>query len=136
MKKALLVILALVLAFSALGCTEKKEETANNDLFTDQYFEGLEQMTLLGMDLLLTGEEMQPVVEILQGLSLSALPEGATVEENMTPVLLMLTYEDGTMRTVQISDTMLSFTEVGAQKYCTSDQFFADFIKAFGVGEA
>lgn len=136
MKKALLVILALVLAFSVLGCTEKKEETANNDLFTDQYFEGLAQMTLLGMDLILTGEEMQPVVEILQGLSLSALPEGATVEENMAPVLLMLTYEDGTMRTVQISDTMLSFTEVGAQKYCTSDQFFADFIKAFGVGEA
>lgn len=135
MKKALLVILALVLALSVLGCNEKKEEaTANNDVFTDELLEGLKQVSLMGLTGPVSGEEMEPIIELLQNVSLAPAGDYLPVEEK--PVLLILGFEDGTSKTLSISSTIIAFNEIGADNYLVGDEdFFTEFIKAFGVGE-
>ena len=103
MKRGMFIILALVLAFSVLGCGEKKEETpANNTVFTDEYFEGLEKMSLLGLTGAISKEEMAEVVQILQDVSLAEAGEYLTEEE--MPVLLILYFEDGSAKTESLSD--------------------------------
>ncbi len=138
MKKLIAFVLAALLLFSIVGCAEEAAEgnnTPNNELFTDACFEGLKQMSLLGYTKALSGEEMQPIIDILQSLTLTAMAEGEYVKENEDAVLLILEYEDGRLDTVQISDTVLCFTAVGSVKHATADNFFADFIKAFRAGE-
>ena len=135
MKKILLVILAFVLAVSLLGCKEeKKEETGNNGVFTDGYFEGLQQMSLMGLAGPVTGEEMGKIVALLQSVSLAEA--GEALPEKDTPVLLILGFEDGTSKTLSVSSTIVAFNEIGAGTYLVADEgFFTEFIKAFGVGE-
>ena len=136
MKKGMLIILTLVIALSVLGCTEKKADDINA-LFTEETLADLKEISVLSMGTVLavSGEELEPVKTILKSLSLTVLEEGMLVEEKVDPVLLIFEYEDGTISTYQISDVIVWPTEVGAEKYCTSDVFFDDLIKAFGVGE-
>ena len=134
-KRGMLLLLALVLALSVLGCGEKKEETpANNTVFTDEYFEGLEKMSLLGLTGAISKEEMAEVVQILQDVSLAEAGEYLPEEKN--PVLLILYFEDGSAKTVSVSDTIISFNEIGAGKYLVQgEDFFRPFLEAFGVTE-
>lgn len=134
-KKALLVILALILALSVLGCTEKKEETAvKNDVFTDELFEGLNRVSLMGLTGPVSGEEMETIVELLQNVSLA--PAGDYLPAEEKPVLLILGFEDGTSKTLSVSSAIIAFNEIGAGNYLVDDEdFFTEFIKAFGVGE-
>lgn len=134
-KRSLLVILALVLAASLLGCREKKEEnTGKNDVFTEAFFEGIQQMSLMGLTGPVTGEEMEKIVELLQNVSL--VSAGEVLPEEESPVLLIMGFEDGTSKTLSVSSVMIAFNEIGAGTYLVDDEnFFAEFIKAFGVGE-
>ena len=135
MKRFLLAILALVLVFSVFGCTEKKEElTAKNDVFTDEFFAGLKQVSLMGLTGPVSGEEMEKIVELLQTVSLVSAGDYLPVEEN--PVLLILGFENGTSKTVSVSSAIIGFNEIGAGAYLVDDEsFFTEFIKSFGVGE-
>ena len=135
MKRGMLLLLALVLALFVLGCGEKKEETpANNTVFTDEYFEGLEKMSLLGLTGAISKEEMAEVVQILQDVSLAEA--GEYLPEVKNPVLLILYFEDGSSKTVSVSDSIISFNEIGAGKYLVQgEDFFRPFLEAFGVTE-
>ena len=132
MKKILLILLVTALAVSVLGCAEKKTAANNNDVFVSECFEGLEHMSLLGYTKALSGEDMQPVIDILQSLTLREVAEQEVVQQNADAVLLILEYEDGRIETVQLSDTIVWSTEVGAVKYCTADTFFEEFKSHFG----
>ena len=137
MKRFLLMVLTAVLVFAAFGCTEKedKEEViAANDVFTDGFFEDLEQISLMGLTGPVSGEEMEKAVELLKNVSLA--PAGDYLPEEEDPVLLILRFGDGTTKTVSVSSVLIAFNEIGAGAYLIEDEnFFADFIKAFGVGE-
>ena len=135
MKKFVAVVLAALLALSFFGCAEETTDSSNNTMFPDSCFVELKQISLLGMTHALSGEEMQPVIDILQSLTLTPIAEGEYVKENVDAVLLIPEYENGEISTFQISDTVLCSTEVDAIKHSTSDQFFDNFIKAFGVAE-
>ena len=135
MKRMFLVLLVLVLAVSAFGCTpENKENTAANDVFTDEYFEGLKQMSLMGLTGPISGEDMQSVIDLLQNVSLSVAGEYLPKEDNS--VLLILEFEEGPTKTVSVSSVMIAPGEIGAEIYLVADEEFgAKFMKAFGVGE-
>ena len=135
MKRVLLVILVLVLAASVLGCKEKKEaENTKNDVFTDEFFDGIQQISLMGLTGPVTGEEMEKIVDLLQNVSLASAGEVLPEEEN--PVLLIMGFEDGTSKTLSVSSSIIAFNEIGAANYLVGDEdFFTEFIKAFGVGE-
>ena len=105
MKRFFMVVLSAFLAVSLLGCTEKKEEKPiQNDVFTDAYFEGLKQVSLMGLTGNVSGEEMQKVVDLLQNVSLA--PAGNYLPAEEKPVLLILGFEDGTSKTLSNLMTM------------------------------
>lgn len=133
MKKIIAVILVAIIAVSFFGCTETQKGSNKNLMFTDARFDGLQEMSLLRYTKALSGEEMQPVIDILQSLTLTEMAEGEIVKENVDAVLLILQYDDGRIETVQISDTVLCFTETGSVKHSTSDQFFENFVSYFGA---
>lgn len=135
MKRFFMVVSSAFLVVSLLGCTEKKEEKPiQNDVFTDAYFEGLKQVSLMGLTGNVSGEEMQKVVDLLQNVSLA--PAGDYLPAEEKPVLLILGFEDGTSKTLSVSSSIIAFNEIGAGNYLVADEaFFTEFIKAFGVGE-
>ncbi len=83
MKKMLCLLLAFVLALAALGCNANKTEVAKNDLFTDAFFQDVVGIrdSAIGV---VTGDGMLPVIQYLQGLSLTETEEFrlSTKDEN------------------------------------------------------
>ena len=136
MRKILVVLLAFVMLIGLIGCTPKeaKENTANNDVFTDELLDGAKQMSLLGVAGPISGAEMDKVVQILQTASLVPVEEGVTVNEG-DAYLLLIAYKGGTSRAFYVSDGIIAFNEVDGARYFVAEgsAFLAALLQAFGV---
>ena len=101
MKKILLVLLAISLMLSIMGCSkpadEPTEERVKNSLFTDAFFIDMEEITFSGIGVV-HGDQIEPVMEYLQGLTLAATNTHLTPQNGNYAGLNALTFRkcDGT----------------------------------------
>ena len=137
MRKTLLVMLIFALAINVMGCNESKKETAQNDVFTDEFFEGVNQMTLLVMAGPVTGEEMEPVIAHLKSLTLTPTETRLTnIGENGEvlyggPLHLVLEYDNGEQKAALVSTGIITF--YGGGSYVVEDEnFYRGLLEAFG----
>lgn len=82
MRKILCSLLAIILVLSVLGCTKQKNSSENNTVFTDAFFSDVVEIrdTRFGV---VSAEQMEPVVQYLKGLTLTASDTYlTTVDEN------------------------------------------------------
>lgn len=138
MKRVFLIVMSILLAVALLGCTEKKaeSETINNDVFTDAYFEGAEEVSLMGVAAPVAGEKMEQVIRLLQEVSLSELQEGVKVEGEGSSFLLVISFADGTYKTVQLSNKTVAPTALDSVKYMVeSEEFIEQILEVFDVPE-
>ena len=138
MKKHFLILMSILLAISLLGCTEKKveSETINNDVFTDAYFEGAKNVSLMGVAAPVAGEKMEQVIHLLQEVSLSELQEGVKVEGEGSSFLLVISFVDGTYKTVQLSNKTVAPTALDSVKYMVeNEEFIEQILEVFDVPE-
>ena len=63
--------LAIVFALSMFGCAGQENNPVSNDVFTDAFFQDVESIGLYGVETMLSGEDMQPVIRHLKGLRLT-----------------------------------------------------------------
>ncbi len=134
-RRFFLVMMGILLAVSLLGCTEKKiEESPKNDVFTDDYFVGLKEMSLMGIAGPLSGEEMEPVIDLLQKASLTQLQDGVKVEGEGTAFLLVMEFEEGVYKTVQLSNKTVAPGALESIRYTIdSEVFVEEILNAFNV---
>ena len=138
MKKAFLIVMSMLLVVSLLGCAEKKaeSETINNDVFTDAYFEGAKEVSLMGVSAPVSGEKMEHVINLLQTASLSELQEGVKVEGEGSTFLLVISFEDGTYKTVHLSGKTVAPTSLDSANYLVeSEEFIEQILEVFDVPE-
>lgn len=138
MKRVFLIVMSVLLAVALLGCTEKKveSETINNDVFTDAYFEGAREVSLMGVAAPISGEKMEQVINLLQTVSLSELQEGVKVEGEGSPFLLVISFEDGTYKTVHLSGKTVAPTSLDSAKYLVeSEEFIEQILEVFDIPE-
>ena len=82
MKKILCLLLAAILVLFMPGCAKQKISTENNNVFTDAFFSDVVEIrdTCFGV---VSAEQMEPVVQYLKGLTLTASDTYLmTVDEN------------------------------------------------------
>lgn len=138
MKKQFLIFMNILLAISLLGCTEKKTEpkTINNEVFTDAYFEGAEEVSLMGVAAPVAGEKMEQVIRLLQEVSLYELQEGVKVEEESSSFLLVISFADGTYKTIQLSTKTVAPAALDSVKYMVeNEEFIEQILEVFDVPE-
>ena len=71
MKKILCSLLAAILVLCMPGCAKQKKSAENNNVFTDAFFSDVVEIrdTRFGV---VSAEQMEPVVQYLKGLTLTA----------------------------------------------------------------
>lgn len=69
MKKVQIILLALVFVISMVGCSEKERDPVNSALFTDEFFADVVRIRCT-MSEPVSGEQMEPVIRYLKGLTL------------------------------------------------------------------
>lgn len=82
MRKNTVILLTIVLLFSFLGCTAQENGPVQNDLFTDAFFADVVEIcdSRTGV---VSGDQMEPVIQYLKGLTLTATSEHlSTTNEN------------------------------------------------------
>lgn len=82
MRKILCLLLAAILALCMPGCAKQKKSAENNNVFTNAFFSDVVEIrdTRFGV---VSAEQMEPVVQYLKGLTLTASDTYlTTVDEN------------------------------------------------------
>lgn len=137
MKRLICSILILLLALSVMGCGIKQKQSVKNEVFTDEFFEGVNQMTLLVMAGPVTGEEMEPVIAHLKSLTLTPTETRLTnIGENGEvliggPLHLVLEYDSGEQKYALVSTGIITFS--GGGSYVVEDEnFYRGLLEAFG----
>lgn len=137
MKRILLFLLAFVFAVSTIGCTDAKIETSKNEVFTDDFFDGAEQMSLVALAGPLTGEQMTPVISLLKSLTLTPTDtrlsrgdENGDTGYGGTP-MLVIKFEGAKVWTAFVSDEIITID--GGGSYEVEDEnFYRGLLEAFG----
>ena len=137
MKKLLAAILLLLVLCALCGCGTPKKEAPKNDVFTDEYFQGVKKMTLLVMAQPVTGEQMEPVIAHLKSLTLTPTETRLTnIGQNGEvlnggPLHLVLEYDNGEQKTALVSTGIITF--YGGGSYVGEDEnFYRGLLEAFG----
>ena len=100
MRRALLVLLALMLLVSALGCAGQASGTVKNELFTEAFFTDVVKITDTRFGPAVGGE-MGPILQYLKGLTLTATDEHLSATDDNGDQLwgqdaITFTKKDGT----------------------------------------
>lgn len=137
MKKLLAAILLLLVLCILCSCGIPKKEAPKNDIFTDEFFEGVNQITLLVMAEPVTGEQMEPVITHLKSLTLTPTETRlANIGENGEmlnggPLHLVLEYDSREQKTALVSTGIITLYEGGSYKV-EDEYFYRGLLEAFG----
>ena len=131
------LIAALLVLCALCGCSNPQKEATKNDIFTDEYFAGVKQMTLLVMAGPVTGKQMEPVIAHLKSLTLTPTETRLTnIGENGEvlcggPLHLVLEYDSGEQKNALVSTGIITF--YGGRSYVVEDEnFYRGLLEAFG----
>ncbi len=137
MKKLLTAVLLLLVLCILCSCGIPKKEAPKNDIFTDEFFEGVNQITLLVMAGPVTGEQMEPVIAHLKSLTLTPTETRLTNTRengevlNGGPLHLVLEYDSGEQKNALVSTGIITF--YGGGSYVVEDEnFYRGLLEAFG----
>ena len=139
MKKVLLILLALVLVISMVGCSDPAKDPVNNSLFTDEFFDGVVRIRFSACEPV-SGEQMAPVIRYLKGLTLVETEDRVKTTDDNGEVLLggafMVTFDkaDGTeIHFLMNTKVMNCISGLDANYAIESGHLFGDLKAAFGA---
>lgn len=74
MKRTLLILLALILSISTVGCAGQAGDQVRYEIFTDEFFADVVEIRDSSSGVV-SGEQMEPVIQYLKGLTLTPTDE-------------------------------------------------------------
>ena len=118
--------LAIVFALSMFGCAGQENNPVSNDVFTDAFFQDVESIGLYGVETMLSGEDMQPVIRHLKGLRLTHSDIVLThINEDGEllyggPASMIFLKTDGTRTGFLTQGNVITF--IGSESYTVNDK--------------
>ncbi|MCD7860189.1 MAG: hypothetical protein LUH51_08580 [Firmicutes bacterium] len=144
MKKGFIITLAMVLAFGCFGCSVEEPEQSNNSLFTDSFCGDVVQIACLPCGVV-SGEQVGPVLEYLQSLTLTKTDEHLhTTSEDGQQLygLFFISFRKSNgyeaslmMNTLKLTSTS-SMEDVEKFSYVAVEEFISGLQEAFEQGLA
>lgn len=135
MKKARLLFLTLIFAICAVGCVGKTNDSAKNEVFTDENFADVIQIRAIVAEPV-SGEQMEEVICYLKGLTLIPTDQRLrTTDENGNvlygPGLMTFRRTDGSETHFLFGHDMITCVD-GESYLVEGENFYAGLRAAFG----